>query len=370
MSRWFRLLTQLDWVLVIVPVLLIGVGLVMIYVLAFAQDRPTLFWSQLTYVGVAGLAFLVALSINVQSIRQVSPWLYGLALLLLGLVLFIGRRTLGAVRWINLGSFQLQPAELMKLCLLLLIARLISVAEFGRMSWRRFGVVLAVAAIPIILVVLQPDLGTAIMLASITVTLLLSSRLTLKQLGVSFGILIVTLGVGWLSLRGYQRQRIEVFLNPSSNANTAESSGYNVRQSIIAVGSGGLTGEGIGRGSQSQLNFLPVADTDFMFATIAESTGLLGSSILLALYGIFIWRIWRLSIVVSDPFAMLVAIGVGSMILIQVAVNVGMNIGLLPVTGIPLPFVSYGGSSLVVTVFLVGILERMYLQRQRLQFSR
>ena len=202
----------------------------------------------------------------------------------------------------------------------------------------------------------QPDLGTAIVLAGISAAMFMASRLNQRQLGASFLIVVVCLGLGWVSLKSYQRTRIEVFLNHTSDD---KGSNYNVRQSIIAVGSGGLTGQGIGRGSQSELNFLPVADTDFMFATAAEATGLVGSLVLLSLYGLLIWRIWRLTTETNDPFAMLVAVGVGSMLLIQVIVNVGMNIGLLPVTGIPLPFVSHGGSSLIIALFLVGILLRL-----------
>jgi len=365
MRERFRALKQIDWILLVIPILLTSVGLVMIYSLGLAQGSMSLFWSQVAYAAIAIVVFYIVSSFDYQLFKQASPALYVITVLLLIAVLFIGRTTLGATRWINLGSFQLQPAELMKAILILIVARLLG-DSVGNISWSRFFIVLVAAAIPIVLTLLQPDLGTAVVLAAIVGSMVLASRLNVRQLGASAFIIVAVLGLGWVTLKDYQRARIEVFLNHSSDA---QGSSYNVRQSIIAVGNGGLTGEGIGRGSQSQLNFLPVAHTDFMFATLAEATGLVGSLTVLLLYAFLIWRIWRLSELLNDSFAMLVAVGVGTMICVQVVVNVGMNIGLLPVTGIPLPFVSHGGSSLIVAVFVVALLESMYRRQRRAGFS-
>ena len=365
--RWLKSFFALDWVIGVVPILLTCLGLVLIYALGLAQNRMGLFWGQLEYAGMGLVLFVIALSIDYRSLRQASPYLYVITVLLLVAVMIFGQKTLGATRWINLGFFQLQPAELMKAFVIFVVANLLA-DQIGQITWRKYITVLILSALPIVLVLIEPDLGTTIVIAGIVASMLVASRLSARQIGASFLIVVACLGLGWVSLKSYQRTRIEVFLNHKNSSSDSKNSSYNVRQSIIAVGSGGLMGQGIGRGSQSELNFLPVADTDFMFATAAEATGLLGTLILLGLYALLIWRIWHLTVATNDPFAMLVAVGVGSMLLIQVIVNVGMNIGLLPVTGIPLPFVSHGGSSLIVTMFLMGVLESMYLRRKKLQF--
>ena len=367
MNRITRGLISLDWALVLVPALLVSVGLVMIFTLGQAQNRPELFLSQLIYATMAVFVYGTAAAIDYR-IWQNSAWLlYGLGILLLVLVLVIGQAQFGAQRWISLGSFQLQPAELMKAILLFGLARLLA-NRTGDIGWWRYGLVLGLAALPSLLVLAQPDLGSALVLIGLSIALLFASRLSRRELVASLLVVVVTLTLGWLSLRDYQRVRIESFLHRSRASQAAN---YNVEQSMIAVGSGGLTGAGIGRGSQSQLNFLPVAHTDFMFATFAEATGLLGASTLLLCYGLIIWRSWRIALLSRDSFAMLVGVGVGTVVLIQVGINVGMNIGLVPVAGIPLPLVSHGGSSLLVTALLLGILQSMYRRcaRQRLVVS-
>ncbi len=360
----WRRLRSVDWVLVVVPAILTAFGLVMIYTLGLAQNRLGLFWNQVTYSGIAAVLFVLAAAFDYRALRYATPLLYLATLALLVAVAVAGHTVFGATRWIDIGPFQLQPSELMKLMLILTAARMLS-DGIGQVSWRQFAGVLIVAMLPVGLVLQQPDLGSASVLLALTAVLLLASRLSLRQLFVSVLLIVLVAGAGWLSLRDYQRSRIEVFLHGSTDP---QGSSYNVRQSIIAVGSGGLFGQGIGRGSQSQLHFLPVAHTDFMFATMAEATGFLGAAILLALYSLLIWRIWRIASLTSDPFAMLVAVGVGALLLIQVLVNVGMNIGLLPVTGIPLPFVSHGGSSLITTAIMIGILESAHLRRHKIQF--
>ncbi len=363
MNRLLRLLTSLDWVLVIVPGLLVGLGLVMIYTLGQAQNRPELFWSQLTYSAIAIVVYGLMVFIDPRT-WQASAWfgyLGGLALL--GLVLLVGQVQFGAQRWLNFGSFQFQPAELMKALLILLVAHLLA-GSIGRVSWRLALAIVGLLAVPVALVIAQPDLGSALVLVGIVGAILLAARLSRGALMLIATAAILALIAGWLSLRDYQRARIETFLNRSPSSET----NYNVEQSLIAVGSGGLTGAGIGRGSQSQLNFLPVAHTDFMFATVAEATGLLGATVLILLNGLLIWRCWVIAGLTDRPFAMLIAVGVGSLLLIQVSINVGMNIGLAPVTGIPLPLVSHGGSSLLVTAVLLGLLQSIYCTRTSHRF--
>ena len=338
LSHWLQ---SLDWVLVIVPTLLVTFGLAMIFALGQAQNRPDLFWSQLIYVVIASVVFITAATLDYRVWRS-SAWVaYLLGLSLLILVLVIGRAQFGAQRWIDLGAFQLQPAELMKAMVIFCVARLLG-GHIGSVGWRRYA-----SVVGIVLIVVAG-------------LMLLTSRLSWREVLVGIMIALVSLGLGWLSLRGYQRARIDAFLN---RADGAAGANYNVAQSVIAVGSGGLTGTGIGRGSQSGLNFLPVAHTDFIFATVAEATGLLGTGTLILLYTLLIWRIWWIALAVRDGFAMLVAVGVGAMFLIQTGVNIGMNVGLLPVAWIPLPLVSHGGSSLIVTTFLLGVIQSQYRRR-------
>lgn len=356
MTRIIRWLRSVDWLLVLVPVLMVGLGLTMIFTLGQAQNRPELFWSQLTYAGLALVVYVVAASIDLRALEASSWLLYGGGLVLLGIVLVVGHAQFGAQRWLNLGPFQLQPAELMKAIIIVGTARLLA-GRIGRVGWRPAVAVLVLLGIPTILILAQPDLGSAIVLIGVVGTMLIASRLNRQAFFVCAALAVVAIGIGWLSLRDYQRARIETFLHPSHGEN------YNVEQSIIAVGSGGLTGSGIGRGSQTQLNFLPVAHTDFMFATVAEATGLIGATALLLLYATLIWRCFAMTRLATNSFAMLVAVGVGSMLLIQVLINVGMNIGLAPVTGIPLPLVSHGGSSLLISALLLGLVQGIYRRR-------
>jgi rod shape determining protein RodA len=345
-----RSLVRFEWTFLIIPLLLTGLGLTMIYTLSLAQSRPTLFWTQLTSAGLSLLIFGLLISVRLRLISDVAPVFYGVAFALLASLPAFGRTVFGATRWLEFGPFQIQPAEFMKVGLVLLLARLLA-GSIGAVRWRQYWLALVCAAAPIAFVIAQPDLGSAIVLAAVLSTFLLASRLRPVQLVVSLLLIVAALLGGWATLRDYQRTRIEAFLHPN---NAGAASTYNVRQSLIAVGSGGVTGLGIGRGSQSQLQFLPVSHTDFMFATVAESVGFLGSTLLIGLYGVLIWRCFATAAATSDQFGSLVAVGTGSLLMTQGIIHVGMNIGLLPVTGIPLPFVSHGGSALIAQSILLG----------------
>lgn len=359
-----RLPTGLDWVLIVIPLLLVAAGIAIIYSLSPAEEgRISLAVTQGIYV-VLGLGIFAAIaSVDYRMFRAAAPVLYGVTLALLVLVLIIGIVQFGARRWIDLGVFQLQPAEPMKMAVIIILAWFFSSREEIKLA----DLVAAslFIAVPAFLIFRQPDFGSALVLVLGTTPIFLLSRLRREQWIGIIGVILVIVPMLFFSLQPYQRERLETFLDPTKDPFGA---GYNVLQSTIAVGSGGLFGRGLGQGSQSTLQFVPVAHTDFIFAGVAEATGFVGSSVLLILFAVLIWRTFRLAIHTQDRFGRLLAAGIGSLWFFSVFINVGMNLGLLPVTGIPLPFVSYGGSSLLTNFILAGALQSMNLRKMRISF--
>jgi len=279
-------------------------------------------------------------------------------------VLIFGTKVFGATRWIDLGVFQLQPSELLKASIILFAASLLARGTVG--WWKTLIWVVAMVAVPIGLVLRQPDLGTAIVIGVIFISLFFSWPIARRVKLITFILILAILPLGWLIMKDYQHQRIYTFINPGRDP---YGSGYNVIQSLIAVGSGGVWGRGLGNGPQSQLNFLPVAHTDFIFAGWAESTGFVGAMGLIIVLALLNWRIYHVAVVAKDAFGKYLAIGFGAIITAQIVINIGMNLGLAPVTGIPLPFVSYGGSSLVINFMMMGIMQSIYLRHKKITFS-
>lgn len=353
-----------DWSIVVVPLLLLLLGIVVIYTVTFPTVQFALARSQIIYA-IIGLLVAAALTVvDYRTWRSLAPIAYLAGVVLLIFVIFLGSRQFGASRWIDLGFFHLQPSEIFKLILIIVLARLLS-GWSGTITFGRLITLLIIAAVPTVLVFVQPDLGTASVLLAITLGLLVVARLPWRW-WLAMGLIgAILLPVGYLHLQDYQKSRLLTFMNPESDPS---GQGYNIRQAAIAIGSGGLTGQGLGQGSQSQLNFLPVAHTDFIFSGLAEATGLLGSTILLVLYVILFARSFKVAELAKDEFGMYLAAGIGIMLGFQVLVNVGMNIGLLPVTGIPLPFVSFGGTSLLVSMASVGILQSIYARHKKISF--
>jgi rod shape determining protein RodA len=293
---------------------------------------------------------------------------------LLILVNFIGKTANGAENWIDLKFFQLQPSEVAKIFLIFSFATFFS-SKIGKIKWQDILVSVLMLLPPLVLILTEPDLGTAMVVVFIYFVILIFSKPSKLQLvaifvSLTIGFSIVTLA--YLNIKpfgsmfkDYQRKRIEVFINPNLDP---YGRGYNVKQAQITIGSGGIMGKGLGRGTQSQLQFLPEAHTDFIFAGIAESFGFLGCIVLLFLYCYFIVRIIAIAQLALDNFGMLVAFGIAAMFLFQVLENVGMNVGLLPVTGIPLPFLSSGGTSLLVSFLSVGIVESIFIRHRKISF--
>ena len=347
-----------------------GISVLMIYSL---DPTAPLAIRQAIYSGIGIVALLVAGFIDYRAVSAWSGWLYAGNFFLLALVPLIGSRQFGAKLWINLGPFQLEPGELLKLSTIILLASV--VARQPHLSNRQFLQAVIIGIVPVIAIVLQPDLGTALIILASTVGILLHAGTNrLQRSSVVGGLLLGALVFG-LSFAGvrpfghvlkeYQKDRLASFIQP---ARDPSGTGYNVLQSVIAVGSGGLTGQGLGNGSQSQLNFLPVAHADFIFAVIGETWGLVGTLGILVLYLVLVLRILQAARIAKDRFGMLLCVGIAVKFTFEILVNIGMNMRLMPVTGIPLPFLSYGGTTMVTNALATGLVQSVALRYKRLTF--
>jgi rod shape determining protein RodA len=309
-------------------------------------------------------------AVNFKWIARWRNWIYAFALLLLVLTLVphvgAGNATVGANRWIDLRVTRLQTSELAKLLLCLSLAGVL--AEGTALRHRLRFVVLCVAyvLVPTALVFLQPDLGTALVFGAILISMLVVWGIRLPHLGVLAGagvfaavlVLRILPTFGIQVLKDYQLQRLTVFLDPERDP---LHTGYQLTQSKISIGSGMFTGKGYLQGTQTHLNFLPEHHTDFIFAVIGEELGFLGGMLLVGLFAIIVWRAFRIARLSEDMYGRLIATGIAGMLVFQVFVNIGMTIGIMPVTGIPLPFVSFGSSSLVVNLMAIGVLESIHV---------
>lgn len=320
---------------------------------------------QLLWIALGAAAYATATAFDYRRLLAPAPVLYAAMVLLLVAVHLVGRSALGARRWLSVAGFPLEPSELSKLLLVVTLAAFL--ARRPVLSWRAFAAVLVLFAPPAVLVLSQPDLGTTIVLAGIFVGMLFLGGARPAQLSSLALAVIVTIPVLPFVLHGYQRRRLEIFLNPSSDPLGA---GYNLLQARIAVGAGGFFGQGWLHGLQGQLGFVPERATDFVFAIYAEQFGLFGSLLLLGIFGALLIRVLKAAAVAPDRFGELVAGGVFVMILVQVVENVGMNIGVLPIAGIPLPLISYGGSATITTLAALGLVQSVVLRRRTIVHQR
>lgn len=338
-------LTSINFPISLVSFLLVSIGILVIY-----SSSKELAIQQLIFTGIGMLLFYLISQIELQSLKNLIKPLYILILIMLVAVLILGIETRGALRWIPLGIFNIQPSEFAKPVLILFLARFWSERQA---SWSNIFKSLLYCSPLILLIFKQPDLGSALTIATIWFGMLLVARISVKKVALLALVLILVIPLSWSFLHGYQKERIVSFLAPGSDP---LGRGYNVIQSTIAVGSGELLGRGLGRGTQSRLQFLPEFRTDFIFASIAEEMGFVGSLLILSLYLFLLIYFLRVAQRVGNTFSLLVVMGVVSMFLFQVVVNIGMNIGLLPITGITLPLISYGGSSLIATFLSLGMI--------------
>lgn len=350
-------LRKFDW-LIFLPAFLLGViGLTAIYSADLTKSGADFlnFKKQVITFLLGILAAILTCLFNYRQLRNGKNILYFLGALVLAAVLVLGQKLHGTRGWFILGPLSLQPVEIIKIILVIFLAEYFS--REGRNLFTFFDIAKSFAAVSIfiILVMLQPDMGSAIILFLIWLGMLFISRVRKRHIVMLVLIFIIASLAAWLFvLAPYQKDRIKVFINPALDP---LESGYNIKQSIIAVGSGGLWGKGLGSGSQSQLRFLPEAYTDFIFAMIAEEMGFLMAAIILGLFGLLFWRVIHLAQNNGNDFTAYLAVGFLTIFLTEAAINIGMNLGLAPITGLPLPFISLGGSSLVSKFIMIGILE-------------
>ena len=348
--------------------LLTALGVVMAYSNSVEEGRSVLeggttFARGLMWTGIALVAFIVSTTFDYKWLKTFAWPLYVVQLGLLVVTLAIGSGVGGSARWVSIGPFQFQFSELAKILMIVILAAYLGERQ-GRLGSLSsiLGACILVAP-PWVLVMLQPDLGTSLVLLAILGGMLFMSGASLRWMGAMIGVVVAALPFIWTYiLRDYQKQRILGFLDPASDIQGA---GYQLFQSQIAVGSGGLLGKGLTNGTQNQLNFLPVQESDFVAAIYLEELGFLGAMLLLVLFAALLWRIvvggWRS----KDPFGMMFGAGLASMILFQLIVNLGMVIGVMPITGIPLPFISHGGASLISIAIGLGILQSVNIRQTR-----
>jgi rod shape determining protein RodA len=360
---------HVDVGLVLATLALCGFGLLMVYSatrgsLSALNEDPGLYLKRQALFLVIGLGMmLVASVIDYRLIKLYTPFLYGLSVLTLLLVQTpLGTSVKGAQRWFQIGAFQLSPSLFSRLALVAMLAAFLAGMK-GEFTLRQVIRATTLAVIPVALVFIQPDIGTSIVIAFILVALLVVSGAKFKHLAV----LALVAGIALFGafqlhiIKDYQIDRLTSFLDPSADALAA---GYNRQQAEIAIGAGGLFGVGYLQGTQTNLDFVPEQHTDFIFTAVGEELGFLRGGVpLLLLFGLLIWRILRVAQMSADPFGTFLAVGVASFIAIQLFVNVGMTIGIMPITGIPLPFLSYGGSALIADLIGIGLVQNVHMRR-------
>ncbi len=353
-------LSRLDWMLLLSVIALVAFGSLMIYSATIGDlDKTNYLFRQISYFFIGLLLAFTIVQIGYQTLVNFSLWLYLFVIGLLIVTYVIGFESRGSVRWIDFGFFTLQASELVKPILILFFAWFFG--RFPPTKLRHVVISFLLAALPAALVFLQPDLGSAFVILMIWLTMVYLAGLRWQYLLGLVGLVVVVLPLGLSLLKDYQRQRLLTFLNPEKDPLGA---GYNIVQSIIAVGSGQFFGRGFGRGTQSHLNFLPEQKTDFIFATTAEELGFVGIAAILALFSLIIYRIVKIAQQAKNKTASLVCYGAVSVVATQLFVNAGMNMGLVPVTGITLPFISFGGSSLISMLMLLGLVVSVDLERK------
>lgn len=353
---------KLDWVLAIAIFLLLAAGLVTLYSIHLVEDVNQFnhFGKQLVSVSI-GLVLMLFFSLyDYRVLNSYSTKLYFFIIVVLIMLIIWGSTVRGTTGWIGFGQFNIQPVEIAKLIMIIFLASFLSKKKTQLSIIVRTIASIVLVAIPVFLILKQPDFGSAAVVVGIWLGMLFVSGINRKVFfGLFFsGLLMVS--SSWLVLEDYQKDRLINFVSPERDP---RGSGYNVIQSIVAVGSGGMWGKGLGHGSQSQLNFLPEKHTDFIFAVFAEEFGFSGTLVIIGIFGILIYRIKETARLARDNFGYLLAVGISMMLFLQILVNIGMNIGIAPVAGVPLPLLSYGGSSMISVLASLGIIQSIYIRR-------
>jgi len=352
---------EFDWYLFGLVVLVCLLGVAEIY--STTQNQPrfaSMYLRQLAWVGLGlGLMFLVS-RVDYHALLENAHWIYLVTLVALVALLFFGVEIFGARRWFKLGGLHFQVSELAKWSIIVVLARYLGFQRGETLALRHLAVVAVLAGVPMVLIAAQPDLGTALTLVPVAATGVFLAGLRWKH-ALALGLLgLMLLPAGWFVLRPYQRERVVTFLHPGRDA---RGPGYQTMQSKIAVGSGGFWGKGLGEGSQNQLGFIPVRHAEFIFAAYAEEHGFAGVLLALGLYLMVLLRLLKNMETAPDRSGGLLLAGVFSLLAFHLLVNVGMVIGFMPVTGIPLPLMSYGGSATISTFLMLGLVMSVRMRR-------
>ena len=372
--RYWR---NFDWPLLVAALLLVVFGFFVIYSasharLAAAGDDPFHFVKRQAFGSLVGLvAMTIAFLIDYRMLRRYSKLLYAGNLGLLVAVLFFGAAIFGSQRWFRVGPMSIQPSEIAKIVIIIVLAHYMEAED--RLAGTKLLIPFGLVVVPMVLILMQPDMGTSLVFVGIVFTMAYMAGANLKHLGFIAGVgaagmtaAVIASLRGWVSvIKPYQLNRLLVFVDPYSDPTGA---GWNVIQSMIAVGSGGFLGRGFLSGSQNQLNFLPANHTDFVFSVIAEEWGFVGAIIVLSLYVFMLWRGLLIAHRAKDPFGTLLAVGCISMFFFHLIINIGMTLGVMPVTGLPLPFITYGGSTTLTFLIAIGLLLNVGLRRHKIMF--
>ena len=347
-----------DWGLLAVGLAIFILGLLFLFSASYSRNLDFVL-RQISWFLIGSLIFIAVININYRKIISLGYTSYFLILILLAMVLLFGSKRFGAQRWLEVGYFNLQPSEFAKLFITLALIQYLTSHKVDKGIKNIFTAFLIIL-VPFVLIMAQPDLGTALMLIPILLALLYTWGIRVKYL---FFIMlggIIASPFSWFLLKDYQKERLAVFINPDADPLGA---GYTVIQSRIAIGSGNVFGKGWLSGTQNQLNFLTERHTDFIFSVAGEEWGFVGCMVLVALYYLLIKKAFEIAKKTDDPCGVLTAVGLATMIGIQVIVNMAMAMGFMPVVGLPLPLISYGGSSILVTMIALGLLESIAIHR-------
>jgi rod shape determining protein RodA len=350
------LFKNMNPVIIITALLLMLIGAFAVYS-ATGGTAGGFFYKQLMWYVIGGFFMVLFANINYNNFFTFANYLYGFFLFLLVIVLVFGHASLGAQRWLKIGGFQFQPSEFVKVIVPLAVIRAVLIMQKEAFTWKNLGRVGLIILIPLLLILKQPDLGTAIMLIPIALIVLFIGNIPARKLFLIIFVGIMAMPVSYLMLKDYQKERLNVFINPQVDP---LGHGYNVIQSQIAVGSGQILGKGWMQGTQSQLNFIPIKYTDFIYSVITEEFGFLGGIIIILIYFVLVMEGIKVVKLCRYTGGKMLAAALTAVIFAQFSINIAMTMGLMPVTGITLPLLSYGGSSVLTTMIAIGILQNIY----------
>ena len=357
----YRSIRDLDWPLLLVALAICSLGVLQIYSATHDTIWKDAWWKQIIWIAAGVVLLWIVTNIDYHTLLGQVYLLYGLSIVTLISVFIIGAKVFGSRRWIPVGGgFRLQVSEFVKLAVILLVARFMTELKREDLHWRDLLKIGALVGLPMALVMKQPDLGTALTYLPILAGGIFLAGLRWQYLAVLAAALALTLPIGWHFLQDYQKARLTTFIDPAKDP---RGQGYQVIQSKIAVGAGGMWGKGVTHGTQTQLQFLPVPHTDFIFSAFSEEHGFVGVVVVLGLYFLLLMQIVQNAQTAPDRAGMYICMGVCTLLLFHVLVNVGMVVGRMPVTGIPLPLMSAGGSNILSVFLMLGLVNNVRLRR-------